>query len=369
MQVNLGEKIRELRKRDGRKQEDLAKALGVTPQAVSRWEGNGGYPDMGMIPAIANFFHVTIDELFGYDNDRETKVREYNEQASLMMTKGEKTQEIITFLRKGLEEFPTESSLKERLGHALVFEGWKHQEDKPNPYWTEAATLFEEVVDEIPAATESLVNVYALLGQIEKAEETASKQPPIAMSRQILLARVFDAKRGEEYRGEAILELLHELRFFIETAVAFNDELLNSREGLEILALERELLAKILGENCLGYHNDLCFVDCQMVKIACNLSDYDAALQYFDKAFDQCMKAENWKKMVRAHDEAARTQKMKQPAEEKHLGTTLLRSVDLDGKTIYVFEKKFLAERLDSFPTDIAQQIRNKLKYRELFEE
>ena len=77
MQINLGEKIKELRKRDGRKQEDLANALGVTAQAVSRWEANGGYPDMGMIPAIANYFHITIDELFGYNNDRDTKIKDY----------------------------------------------------------------------------------------------------------------------------------------------------------------------------------------------------------------------------------------------------------------------------------------------------
>ena len=53
MQLDLGQKIRELRRRDGRTQENLADALGVTSQAVSRWEANGGYPDMQMIPAIA----------------------------------------------------------------------------------------------------------------------------------------------------------------------------------------------------------------------------------------------------------------------------------------------------------------------------
>ncbi len=74
MQLNLGSKIRELRRRDGRTQEALADAIGVTSQAVSRWEANGGYPDMEMIPVIANYFGISIDELFGYENDREKKI-------------------------------------------------------------------------------------------------------------------------------------------------------------------------------------------------------------------------------------------------------------------------------------------------------
>ena len=35
---------------------------------------NGSYPDMEMIPSIANYFGITIDELFGYRNDRENKI-------------------------------------------------------------------------------------------------------------------------------------------------------------------------------------------------------------------------------------------------------------------------------------------------------
>ena len=70
MKLNLGTTIRELRRRDDRTQEELAALLGVTAQAVSRWESGGCYPDMEMIPAIANVFGISIDELFGYQGER-----------------------------------------------------------------------------------------------------------------------------------------------------------------------------------------------------------------------------------------------------------------------------------------------------------
>ena len=74
MQYQLGETLRVLRSRDGKTQEELAKALGVTAQAVSRWETGSCYPDTELLPAIANLFGVSIDELFGYRNDRDKKV-------------------------------------------------------------------------------------------------------------------------------------------------------------------------------------------------------------------------------------------------------------------------------------------------------
>ncbi len=60
----IGRHIAALRKEKGVKQEELAKRVGVSPQAVSKWE-NGGVPDIELLPAIADYFGVSIDSLFG----------------------------------------------------------------------------------------------------------------------------------------------------------------------------------------------------------------------------------------------------------------------------------------------------------------
>lgn len=60
----LGTRIQSLRKQKGITQEELGKALGVTAQAVSNWEC-GGTPDAELLPHIADYFGVSIDNLFG----------------------------------------------------------------------------------------------------------------------------------------------------------------------------------------------------------------------------------------------------------------------------------------------------------------
>lgn len=57
-------RLQTLRKQNGVTQEQLATHLGVSPQAVSKWE-NGSYPDGDLLPKIADFFEVTIDYLYG----------------------------------------------------------------------------------------------------------------------------------------------------------------------------------------------------------------------------------------------------------------------------------------------------------------
>ena len=66
MAENLGSNIRNYRKNKGFTQEELAGMLGVTPQAVSRWESEAGLPDVSMIVPIAQTLGITTDALLGY---------------------------------------------------------------------------------------------------------------------------------------------------------------------------------------------------------------------------------------------------------------------------------------------------------------
>ena len=65
--MNIGLQIKELRGKRKITQEELAKALNVSTQAVSKWE-NGGYPDLELIPSIAKYFNVSTDYLFGRED-------------------------------------------------------------------------------------------------------------------------------------------------------------------------------------------------------------------------------------------------------------------------------------------------------------
>lgn len=66
--VNIGDNIKTARKRKGFTQEELANQIGVTSQAVSRWESGSGMPDISMIVPIAQVLSVSTDMLFGLES-------------------------------------------------------------------------------------------------------------------------------------------------------------------------------------------------------------------------------------------------------------------------------------------------------------
>ena len=71
--MKIGSNIAALRKEKGITQEELANALGVSAQAVSKWENNSSCPDVSLLTDIADYFGVTVDALLRSDAEEITR--------------------------------------------------------------------------------------------------------------------------------------------------------------------------------------------------------------------------------------------------------------------------------------------------------
>ena len=74
---HIGQKIRELRRKNDLTQEKMAEFLGITCQSVSKWETDTTYPDLAMIVPLARLLHVTTDELLGMDAPENDERKRY----------------------------------------------------------------------------------------------------------------------------------------------------------------------------------------------------------------------------------------------------------------------------------------------------
>jgi len=118
MAMKIGEKIKTLRKAKNISQEALANVLGVTFQAVSKWETGTTAPDVSLIPPLASFFGVSIDELFDYNVwENEQAVDEICRRAYQCRYNDPVGAEEI--LREGLKQFPANENLLTVLVYTL----------------------------------------------------------------------------------------------------------------------------------------------------------------------------------------------------------------------------------------------------------
>lgn len=111
--------FKNLRRNANLTQEEVAEALSVTPQAVSRWECGSAMPDIALIPKITYLFSVTADSLLEIDVSRvETEVQEILESTSDAHNLGDR-EEVIRILRDGLRKFPNHPRLMATLASNL----------------------------------------------------------------------------------------------------------------------------------------------------------------------------------------------------------------------------------------------------------
>ena len=186
MKLQIGEMIKKLRLQQGITQEKLAEILGVSCQSVSRWELGVCYPDMELLPALANYFNVTLDELMGMNGIRsDAKQREIFTR-TLDLERQERWTEAVLILRESLKVYPHNDGLMSELAMALT-----HLDDPDTN--AEAISLSEKILahstnEKIRSTTRAnLCSLYKTTGQTQKALELGRTLPHIWESREILL--------------------------------------------------------------------------------------------------------------------------------------------------------------------------------------
>ncbi len=175
VKIRIGARIRLLRRQNDVTQDMLADHLGVTPQAVSRWESGVCYPDMNSLPLIADYFSVTMDDLLCYTNARkEQKVEEYLAEAERLLDR-ERLTEAMEVLRTALAEIPSSYRLQIEMAEvlslyaeALLEKGDSHQiREAVNAALDEAVSFCRHILsdctdDELRDRTKkTLCDIYA----------------------------------------------------------------------------------------------------------------------------------------------------------------------------------------------------------------
>lgn len=189
---------------------------------------------MELMPAIANYFGVSIDDLFGYHGDRDRKVDAIIERIDAYHIKSrgddEWVDECLAILREGLAEFPQNEKLLITLADTLSEAGWRrhkewlyyddegyiqHNYDKhrANPYWEESVKICEQLMTTaadsrtVTRAVSIAVLLYRNFGETEKAVACAERMPELKHSRELMLAAATDGKTEAKYIGDALLKM------------------------------------------------------------------------------------------------------------------------------------------------------------------
>ncbi len=203
--MTLGEKIKKLRVENNWTQEQFAEMMGVSAQAVSRWETDSSMPDISMLVPIAYTFNVSCDYLLGVDlNSKEKDIFRIRKEAweSIVGEKQNKWVNAYTMIKEGLKKYPDSWMLKDSLvPFFAVLAMPKHNKDYLSA-GRELNQLCEDILANCPTqcyrynAIYFLCDAATVTNNRERAIELAKTMPRHYQCQEELLKRI-----GVDFEG------------------------------------------------------------------------------------------------------------------------------------------------------------------------
>ena len=259
MNINIGENIKNLRKRKNITQEELAEHLGISFQSISKWERGEGLPDITILPELADFFNTSIDELIGSDKmpnggyfyDVFKQAHEYALNGNYDAA--------VELLRDVLKKYPNNFELTSKLASVLLLSGDSGALEESKIFAQKAVALCERKLDSHIGekaranARATLCFLYDNIGEHQKAVDLARNLPHIWESREILWGELMEGEEYTDYLKRLILIVLSVISEKIDR-VDNNGKRINIVDMLTLGARDdvintknkREIMAKII---------------------------------------------------------------------------------------------------------------------------
>lgn len=258
MIILLGENVKRLRRERNLTQEEMAAHLGISFQSISKWERGEGYPDITMLPSLAHYLGISVDELLGMSEL--SKAEKYKEINSLWTENNQKGlhQKNVNLMKQSLKVFPNDSLLLVQLSTSL--EKLNGTSEERAKYLEESIAIQEQILrygedSEVRGAT--LYNIcfaYWKNGKCEKALEQAKKLPNLYKARENALIYFLQGKEKSMVAKEALEPLAwaitHHLTALAETeddnvyfekAVKILDILFDGKENALVKSLRKKI--------------------------------------------------------------------------------------------------------------------------------
>ena len=182
----IAENIKAFRKSKDMTQEDVAELLGVSPQSVSKWERGDTFPDITLLPSLANLYNTSVDAIIGMDRINEKQTLNTIFGTGHKHLRDGDTGLAIEVYSEALKMFPNNEAIMSDLAMSLALDGDPEK-------LARAVAICERMLsagpgDKVHHTTRAaLCFIYLKAGEKDNAFATAKSLPHIRESREAIL--------------------------------------------------------------------------------------------------------------------------------------------------------------------------------------